>query len=104
MLFFILKNRKKECVQGEMDTKDWRQEQERLEGVRNKLQARIAELEPEVAGLRDQATDIRKRFFLYGVYAGHAPASSLHDGRLVAVRAGIACEFVRESAILTDRG
>lgn len=46
-----------------METKDWRQEQERLERVRNKLQARIAELEPEVAGLRDQAADIRKRFW-----------------------------------------
>ncbi|WP_183565385.1 RNA polymerase recycling motor HelD [Paenibacillus endophyticus] len=46
-----------------MQTKDWRQEQERLAGVRNKLQARITELEPEVAGLHDQATDIRKRFW-----------------------------------------
>ncbi|WP_068500226.1 RNA polymerase recycling motor HelD [Paenibacillus kribbensis] len=45
------------------ETKDWQQEQERLERVRNKLQARIAELEPEVAGLRDQAADIRKRFW-----------------------------------------
>ncbi|WP_405156892.1 RNA polymerase recycling motor HelD [Paenibacillus sp. FSL K6-0108] len=46
-----------------MQTKDWRMEQERLESVRNKLQVRIAELEPEVAGMRDQATEIRKRFW-----------------------------------------
>lgn len=46
-----------------MEAKDWRQEQERLELVRNKLQARIDDLEPEVAGLHDQATDIRKRFW-----------------------------------------
>jgi len=43
-----------------MEAEDWRQEQERVERVRNKLQARIAKLEPEVAGPRDQATDIRK--------------------------------------------
>jgi DNA helicase-2/ATP-dependent DNA helicase PcrA len=42
---------------------DWRQEQERLERVTEKLRAKIAELEPEVAGLRDQVTDIRKRFW-----------------------------------------
>lgn len=48
---------------GEMEANDWRQEQERLEWVRNRLQARITELEPEVAGLHDQATDIRKRFW-----------------------------------------
>lgn len=46
-----------------MDKKDWRHEQERLERVRNILKARIAELEPEVIGLRDQASDIRKRFW-----------------------------------------
>ncbi|MEK8126719.1 RNA polymerase recycling motor HelD [Paenibacillus filicis] len=46
-----------------MAANDWQQEQERLRRVRNKLQARIAELEPEVAGLRDQATDIRRRFW-----------------------------------------
>ncbi|MFX3632224.1 MAG: RNA polymerase recycling motor HelD [Candidatus Pristimantibacillus sp.] len=46
-----------------MEAKDWRQEQDRLDGVRNKLQERVAELEPEVTGLRDQAADIRKRFW-----------------------------------------
>ncbi|MDY8025610.1 RNA polymerase recycling motor HelD [Paenibacillus polymyxa] len=46
-----------------MEAKDWRQEQERLEWVRNKLRTRISELEPEVSGLRDQAADIRKRFW-----------------------------------------
>ncbi|GKU78951.1 RNA polymerase recycling motor HelD [Paenibacillus sp. L3-i20] len=46
-----------------MNTNDLRQEQKRLEWVRNKLQARITDLEPEVAGLSDQATDIRKRFW-----------------------------------------
>ncbi len=43
--------------------KDWQQEQERLDQVMGKLQDRIAELEPEVAGLLDQAGDIRKRFW-----------------------------------------
>ncbi|KGP80590.1 MULTISPECIES: RNA polymerase recycling motor HelD [unclassified Paenibacillus] len=46
-----------------METKDWRLEQERLEWVREKLQARITELEPEVTGMHDQAADIRKRFW-----------------------------------------
>jgi DNA helicase-2/ATP-dependent DNA helicase PcrA len=54
---------KKECVQAEMEAQDWRQEQERLEQVRNKLRIKIAELEPEVTGLRDQAADMRKRFW-----------------------------------------
>ncbi|MFC0216556.1 RNA polymerase recycling motor HelD [Paenibacillus chartarius] len=46
-----------------INEKDWKQEQERLEQVTEKLQERIAELEPEVAGLRNQAGDIRKRFW-----------------------------------------
>ncbi|GAB6930831.1 RNA polymerase recycling motor HelD [Paenibacillus sp. JCM 10914] len=46
-----------------MKEKRFHKEQERLEQVRNKLQARVSELEPEVAGLRDQAADIRKRFW-----------------------------------------
>ncbi|KRE97744.1 helicase [Paenibacillus sp. Soil766] len=41
----------------------WKQEQERLYQVMEKLQKRIAELEPEVAGLHNQAGDIRKRFW-----------------------------------------
>ncbi|MFD1176428.1 RNA polymerase recycling motor HelD [Paenibacillus puldeungensis] len=46
-----------------INEKDWKQEQERLDQVIEKLQARIAELEPEVDGLRNQAGDIRKRFW-----------------------------------------
>ncbi|WP_338552215.1 RNA polymerase recycling motor HelD [Paenibacillus sp. KS-LC4] len=56
-----------------MDINNWQQEheqekeqqheQERLERVRNKLQSRMSELEPEVAGLHDQAADIRRRFW-----------------------------------------
>ena len=46
-----------------IDEKDWQQEQERLDRVTEKLHRRIAELEPEVAGLHDQAGDIRKRFW-----------------------------------------
>lgn len=42
---------------------DWQQEQDRLDLVTEKLQSRIAELEPEVTGLRDQVVDIRKRFW-----------------------------------------
>jgi DNA helicase-2/ATP-dependent DNA helicase PcrA len=42
---------------------DWKQEQEWLERVIKQLQARIVELEPEVAGLHGQVTDIRKRFW-----------------------------------------
>ncbi|MFD1953197.1 RNA polymerase recycling motor HelD [Paenibacillus thailandensis] len=46
-----------------MNSNDWQAEQERLELVTKKLQARIVELEPEAAGLHEQATDIRKRFW-----------------------------------------
>ncbi|RAP74219.1 RNA polymerase recycling motor HelD [Paenibacillus montanisoli] len=46
-----------------INANDWKQEQERLELVTDKLQARISELEPEVTGLHDQAVDIRKRFW-----------------------------------------
>ncbi|MEF2245635.1 RNA polymerase recycling motor HelD [Paenibacillus sp. IITD108] len=46
-----------------MENNDWRLEQERLEKIKNKLRTRIAKLEPEVAGLWDQATEIRRRFW-----------------------------------------
>lgn len=38
-------------------------EQERLDSVTEKLKARLAELEPEAIGLREQVTDMRKRFW-----------------------------------------
>ncbi|GIO32906.1 MULTISPECIES: RNA polymerase recycling motor HelD [Paenibacillus] len=46
-----------------INAEDWKQEQERLDAVTEKLQARIAELEPEVVGLHGQVTDIRKQFW-----------------------------------------
>ncbi len=46
-----------------MEEKDWQQEQERLEWIKALLSMRIAKLEPEVSGLWNQATDIRKRFW-----------------------------------------
>jgi DNA helicase-2/ATP-dependent DNA helicase PcrA len=46
-----------------INEKDWKQEREHLELVTDKLQERIAELEPEVAGLQNQAGDIRKQFW-----------------------------------------
>ncbi|MBY0204036.1 RNA polymerase recycling motor HelD [Paenibacillus cucumis (ex Kampfer et al. 2016)] len=45
------------------ETNEWQLEKERLAYVRNELQARLAELEPQVKGLADQATEIRKRFW-----------------------------------------
>ncbi|NOU77563.1 helicase [Paenibacillus sp. LMG 31459] len=41
----------------------WEQEQEWLEQVKEKLKSGIANLEPEVGRLKEQATDIRKRFW-----------------------------------------
>lgn len=46
-----------------MEAKEWQTEQERLEQVREKLKARIGELEPVVTGLSDQAAEIRRRFW-----------------------------------------
>ncbi|RUT41418.1 helicase [Paenibacillus anaericanus] len=46
-----------------MNANDWQKEQERLDQITLKLRTRIAELEPEVDQLRDQAADIRKRFW-----------------------------------------
>lgn len=43
--------------------REWNEEQARLDRVAQKLRERIAELEPEVAGLHGQAGDIRKRFW-----------------------------------------
>ncbi|GGA34204.1 RNA polymerase recycling motor HelD [Paenibacillus physcomitrellae] len=46
-----------------VNEQDWNQEQERLSKVKGQLQERIAELEPEVDGLQNQAGEIRKRFW-----------------------------------------
>ncbi|MFU1796017.1 RNA polymerase recycling motor HelD [Paenibacillus azoreducens] len=46
-----------------INAEDWKQEQDRLDLVMEKLQARITELEPEVTGLYEQVADIRKLFW-----------------------------------------
>lgn len=46
-----------------MEEKEWRKEQERLDYVSRKLKERIAELEPLVSELHNQASDIRRRFW-----------------------------------------
>ncbi|MCI3918969.1 UvrD-helicase domain-containing protein [Paenibacillus sp. TRM 82003] len=46
-----------------MDERAWKQEQERLQWVTERLRDRIAELDPEMSGLQNQAADIRKRFW-----------------------------------------
>ncbi|QJC52679.1 UvrD-helicase domain-containing protein [Paenibacillus albicereus] len=43
--------------------RDWNEERAWLERVADKLRERIAELEPEVAGLHGQAGDLRRRFW-----------------------------------------
>lgn len=45
------------------ETNERRWEKERLAHVRQELQDRLDELEPQVAGLAEQAADIRKRFW-----------------------------------------
>ncbi|OEH86463.1 helicase [Desulfuribacillus stibiiarsenatis] len=46
-----------------INEKEWNQEQERLDVVTEKLKERIAEIEPEVAELQNQAVNIRKQFW-----------------------------------------
>lgn len=46
-----------------MESKERQTEQERLNQVREKLKSRIEELEPMVSGMRDQASEIRRRFW-----------------------------------------
>ncbi|WP_040950006.1 RNA polymerase recycling motor HelD [Gorillibacterium massiliense] len=46
-----------------INAKDWQQEQDRLDLIMEKLEARIIELQPEVNQLHEQAADIRKRFW-----------------------------------------
>lgn len=46
-----------------MEAKEWQIEQARLDQVREKLQARIDELEPEVTGTREQASEMRRHFW-----------------------------------------
>ncbi|OEF98134.1 RNA polymerase recycling motor HelD [Desulfuribacillus alkaliarsenatis] len=43
--------------------KDWKLDQERLNRITEKIQERIAELEPEVADLQNQTGEIRKKFW-----------------------------------------
>ncbi|WP_434751226.1 RNA polymerase recycling motor HelD [Paenibacillus amylolyticus] len=45
------------------ETSEWLLEKERLNQVRNELQVRLDELEPQMKGLAEQATEIRKRFW-----------------------------------------
>lgn len=51
------------CFGRMMNAKDWKQEQERLDLVTEKMRERIEELKPKAEQLRGQAADIRKRFW-----------------------------------------
>lgn len=46
-----------------ISAEDWKEEQKRLDLVHAKLQERITELEPEVAGLHDQVSALRRQFW-----------------------------------------
>lgn len=46
-----------------MNLNEWQQEQQRLEIVKEKLKSTIVDLEPKIGQLKDQAADIRKRFW-----------------------------------------
>ncbi|OWA35821.1 helicase [Saccharibacillus sp. O16] len=46
-----------------IEAKDWEQEQKRLNEVSGKLREAIAEIEPEVQDLREQAVELRRRFW-----------------------------------------
>ncbi|WP_039789126.1 RNA polymerase recycling motor HelD [Paenibacillus riograndensis] len=46
-----------------MNMNEWQQEQQRLDLVKEKLSSAIVELEPKISQLKDQAADIRKRFW-----------------------------------------
>ncbi len=46
-----------------MNLNEWQQEQQRLDLVKEKLTSTIVELEPKIGQLKDQAAEIRKRFW-----------------------------------------
>lgn len=60
---FLITTLKRSVLVKMLNEKDWQREQERLDLVTEELQSKIGELEPEVTGLREQVTDIRKRFW-----------------------------------------
>jgi len=62
-MFYAYPRPKRSVFEAMISENDWKQEQEWLDRVTEQLQTRIAQLEPEVTGLRNQVTDIRKRFW-----------------------------------------